>query len=119
MTKEKVSYELIDCGNLAFDHAKIILHTLLRLRKNVENDSKLVFDLMPELFSLTPLLTADRFSLILAAGCAGWGGLSVLGQTAAALEGSGLPLRTCLLGKVLHGLLSAVLAALLAPYILG
>jgi len=72
-----------------------------------------------ELFSLTPLLTADRFSFILASGCAGWGGLSVLGQTAAALEGSGLSLRPCLLGKLLHGLLSAALAALLAPYILG
>jgi len=60
---EKVSYELIDCGNLAFDHAKIILHTLLRLRKNVENDSKLVFDLMPELFTLTQLQHA--FELLL------------------------------------------------------
>ena len=28
-----------------------------------------------ELFSLTPLLTADRFGLVLAAGAAGWGGL--------------------------------------------
>ena len=36
-----------------------------------------------ELFSLTPLLTADRFGFVLAAGCAGWGGLSVLCQTAA------------------------------------
>lgn len=60
---ETVEYEIIGCDNLAFDHAKIILHTLLLLRKNVENDSKLVFDLMPELFTLTQLQHA--FELIL------------------------------------------------------
>lgn len=71
-----------------------------------------------ELFSLTPLLPTTRFGFLLAAGCAGWGGLSVLCQTAAALEGSGLRLRPCLLGKLLQGLLSALLAALLAGYVL-
>lgn len=73
---------------------------------------------LTELFSLTPLLPADRFGLVLAAGCAGWGGLSVLCQTAAVLEGSGLRLRSCLLGKVLQGLLSAALAFALGGYIL-
>lgn len=72
-----------------------------------------------ELFSLTPLLTADRFGFLLAAGCAGWGGLSVLCQTAAVLEGSGLPLRPCLLGKLTQASLSVLLAALLAGYALG
>lgn len=72
-----------------------------------------------ELFSLTPLLAPTRFGFLLAAGCAGWGGLSVLCQTAAVLEGSGLRLRACLLGKLLHGCLSALLAALLAGYVLG
>lgn len=43
-----------------------------------------------ELFSLTPLLTADRFGFVLSAAASGWGGLSVLCQTAAVLEGSGL-----------------------------
>ena len=43
-----------------------------------------------ELFSLTPLLTADAFGFLLAAAAAGWGGLSVLCQTLAVLEGSGL-----------------------------
>ena len=66
-----------------------------------------------ELFSLTPLLTADRFGFILAAGCAGWGGLSVLCQTAAVLDGSGLSLKNCFLGKVIQGVLSALLAALI------
>ena len=71
------------------------------------------------IFSLTPLLAADGFGFVLAAGCAGWGGLSVLCQTAAVLEGSGLRLRNCLLGKVLQGLLSAVLALALQKYVLG
>lgn len=52
---------------------------------------------------------------LLAAGLSGWGGLSVMAQTAAALEGSGLPLAPCLIGKFLQGLLSALLAALAAP----
>ncbi len=46
-----------------------------------------------ELFSLTPLLHCDRMGFVLAAGCAGWGGLSVLCQTAAVLDGTDLPLR--------------------------
>lgn len=74
---------------------------------------------MTELFSLTPLLTPDRFGFILAAGAAGWGGLSVLCQTAAALEGSGLRLRYYLAGKALQGLFSALLAAALSGYVLG
>ena len=60
---ETVRYEILDCENIAFDHAKIILHTILFLRKNVENDSKIVFDLMPEVFTLTQLQNA--FELIL------------------------------------------------------
>lgn len=64
-----------------------------------------------ELFSLTPLLAADRFGFILASACAGWGGLSILCQTAAVLEGSGLRLRSCVKGKVIQGLLAAGLAA--------
>ena len=43
------------------------------------------------LFSLTPLLTCDRTGFLLAAGCAGWGRLSVLCQTAALLDGTDLP----------------------------
>ena len=74
---------------------------------------------LTELFSLTPLLTPDRFGFILAAGAVGWGGFSVLCQTAAALEGSGLRLRYCLAGKALQGLFSALLAALLSGYVLG
>ena len=63
-----------------------------------------------ELFSLTPLLDGSRLSFILAAGCAGWGGLSVLCQTAAVLDGTDLSLRACLLGKLTQGTLSAAAA---------
>ena len=72
-----------------------------------------------ELFSLTPLLTPDAFGFVLAAGMAGWGGLSVLCQTAAVLDGSGLRAGFCLRGKVLQGLLSALLAWLMAGYVLN
>lgn len=64
-----------------------------------------------ELFSLTPLLTADRLGFVLASACAGWGGVSILCQTAAVLEGSGLRLQNCVLGKAIQGLLAAALAA--------
>ena len=72
-----------------------------------------------ELFSLTPLLTPDAFGFVLAAGAAGWGGVSVLCQTLAVLEGSGLRLRNCLLGKAVQSAFSLLLAALLAGYVLG
>ncbi|MFR7894949.1 MAG: sporulation protein [Dysosmobacter sp.] len=51
-----------------------------------------------ELFSLTPLLSCDRTGFLLAAGCAGWGGLSVLCQTAA-LDGTDLPPRPLSAGQ--------------------
>ena len=72
---------------------------------------------MTELFSLLPHLKADRFSWILASGCAGWGGLSVLAQTAAVLDCTGLSLRSCLLGKALQGILAGLLAAVFSPYL--
>jgi len=68
-----------------------------------------------ELFSATPLLPSTRTGFILAAGLSGWGGLSVLCQTAAVLEDSGLPVGRCAAGKAVQGLLSAALAAALAP----
>ena len=66
-----------------------------------------------ELYSLVPLLTADGFGFVLASVMAAWGGLSVLCQTAAVLEESGLPLTPCLRGKLLQSLLSGILAVLL------
>ena len=70
-----------------------------------------------ELFSLTPLLQNDGVSFVLSSACAAWGGLSVLGQTAAALEGSGLSPRWCAVGKAVQGLVAAVLAALLWSHV--
>lgn len=68
-----------------------------------------------ELFSLSTRLTPDAAGFILAAGCIGWGGLSVLTQSAAVLADSGLSVRPLVLGKALQGLLSALLAGLLSP----
>ncbi len=60
---ESVRYEIIESDGIAFDHAKLILYSLLYLRKTVENDFKMGFDLMPETFTLTQLQNA--FELIL------------------------------------------------------
>lgn len=65
-----------------------------------------------ELFSLTPLLPPDATGFLLAAALSGWGSLSVLCQTAALLEGSGLSAAPCAKGKAVQGLLSALLAGL-------
>jgi len=73
---------------------------------------------LTELFSVTPLLTPDRTGFLLAAGLSGWGGVSVLCQTLAVLSGSGLSARNCLRGKAVQGLLSALLALALSPYVL-
>lgn len=70
-----------------------------------------------ELFSLTPLLAPDRLGFLLASACAAWGGLSILCQTAAVLEGSGLRLRTYVAGKLLQTLLAAGLAAIVSLYL--
>lgn len=52
---EKVHFEVLDSEGIAFDHAKLILYSLLTLRSNVKDNMKLVFDLMPEQFTLTQL----------------------------------------------------------------
>ena len=56
-------------------------------------------------------LTADRGGFITAAALLSWGGLSVHGQTAAALSGSGLPLGPYLIGKAEQTAIAAALAA--------
>ena len=66
-----------------------------------------------ELFSLTPLLTRNAFSLTVAAGLSGWGGVCVLCQTGAVISDSGLSIRYCAAGKLVQGLLSAFLTAFL------
>ena len=59
------------------------------------------------------LPAGDRFGGIpMAAFLLGWGGLSVQCQTMSVLRGTDLSLKPCLVGKLLHGLISAGLAAL-------
>lgn len=52
---ENVSYTIINSDKLAFDHGKIILNALLTLRKEVDYNLRVAFDLMPERFTLTGL----------------------------------------------------------------
>ena len=55
---ETVQYEISDCSGLAFDHAKIILCAYLALQKEAGSDGTIIFDLMPECFTLTELQKA-------------------------------------------------------------
>ena len=69
-----------------------------------------------ELFSLIPRLSDDASSLILVSALSGWGGLSVLCQTASMLAGTDLSISSCIKGKALQGLLSALLAGWLVRF---
>lgn len=60
---ERVSYEIKENQGLAFDHAKIIVNAFRNLQSIAENDVKIVFDLMPEQFTLTEL--QNVFEIIL------------------------------------------------------
>lgn len=51
-------YVIMENSGLAFDHGKIIVNTILQLRKNVEMDGRILFELMPEKFTLTELQKA-------------------------------------------------------------
>ena len=48
------AYEIMDAGNIAFDHAIIITSALMQLREKVERFDKL-FDFLPENFTLAQL----------------------------------------------------------------
>lgn len=60
---ENVQYEWIEGDGLAFDHGKIIVYTILQLRKKAKHDLCLAFDLVPEYFTLAQL--QRTFELIL------------------------------------------------------
>lgn len=68
-----------------------------------------------ELFSAVPRLTPNAPGFITAAALSGWGGLSVQFQTLASLVDTGLDGRQCVLGKAVQGILSGLLALLVAP----
>ena len=55
---ESVEYKITESNGLAFDHGKIILCARLHLRETLEHDPRIVFDLMPELFTLNQLQNA-------------------------------------------------------------
>ena len=55
---ETVKYEILDCNGLAFDHARIILCAYLALQKEACNNGTIIFDLMPERFTLAELQKA-------------------------------------------------------------
>lgn len=52
---ETISYEIERAEGLAFDHAKIMLCAYLKLRSEAGDAGRIVFDLMPETFTLTEL----------------------------------------------------------------
>ena len=49
------SYQIVNSGELGFDHAKIIVQSLLELRDMMEYDLRIAFDLLPESFTLAQL----------------------------------------------------------------
>lgn len=55
---ETVDYEILEAEGLAFDHARIILCAYLELQREAGETGKIVFDLMPETFTLTSLQKA-------------------------------------------------------------
>lgn len=55
---ETIDYEILNAGGLAFDHAQIILCAYLALQREAGETGKIVFDLMPETFTLTSLQKA-------------------------------------------------------------
>lgn len=60
---ELAEYEIISSEGLAFDHAKIIICIINKLREKADTDAKIVFDLMPEYFTLTDLQKAFEILL--------------------------------------------------------
>ena len=60
---EKTEYEIQKSSGFAFDHAKIILRAFLELRRQTQKDGMIVFDLMPETFTLNMLQEAHEIIL--------------------------------------------------------
>lgn len=59
----KTDYRIEKEQGFAFDHAKLITYALLYLRRQAETDGRIVFDLMPEYFTLTELQKACEIIL--------------------------------------------------------
>lgn len=50
---ESVSYEISNVDGIAFDHAKIVFDAIRILRKRAEHEMELIFDLIPEHFTIS------------------------------------------------------------------
>ena len=60
---ETISYDIIDGGSLAFDHAEIIVRAFKSLHKQANDMGRIIFDLMPEKFTLYSL--QDAYEIVL------------------------------------------------------
>ena len=63
MHHEKTTYKIIKSDGIAFDHAEIILRAFQALRDRTEQSGRIVFDLMPEIFTLYSLQEAHEIIL--------------------------------------------------------
>lgn len=52
---ETVEYQIVENEGIAFDHAKIIVKIANSLQDKAEHDFRIIFDLMPEYFTLSDL----------------------------------------------------------------
>lgn len=60
---EELKYNIVESNGLGFDHAKIIVCMLNKLKQNIQFDIRTAFDLMPTYFTLTDL--QNVFEIIL------------------------------------------------------
>lgn len=60
---ETVNYEIIEGGRLAFDHAEIITRAFKSLHEKADDAGRIIFDLMPEKFTLYSLQEAYEIVL--------------------------------------------------------
>ncbi|MCR5251818.1 MAG: NUDIX hydrolase [Lachnospiraceae bacterium] len=60
---EKTGYEILEDEGFAFDHAEIIVRALIALRERTARSGRIVFDLMPEYFTLYNLQEAHEIIL--------------------------------------------------------
>ncbi len=60
---ERVTYDIVENNGIAFDHGKIILKAMLKLRKNAAEFGLMAFDLLPESFTMAQL--QNVFEIIL------------------------------------------------------
>ena len=60
---ETVSYSILENGLLAFDHAEIIVRAFMSLHEQAADAGRIIFDLMPEKFTLYSL--QDAYEIVL------------------------------------------------------